>query len=124
MTVQAHQHPHIHSHAPSASLAPTSEVSDVGVSSLLDIGDGVGAFVVYLPAQTRTGELVACPAGRPAEHFHTGVHPRRAGDRTVWAAVFPQAAQGSYQVLDDAGIPMALLQVTSGHVAEVDLRFP
>jgi len=40
----------------------------------------------------------------------------------VWAAVFPQVAQGSYQVLDDDGIPMALLQVTGGHVAEVDLR--
>jgi hypothetical protein len=116
---------HHHGHGHTAVVAaPTSETSDVGVSPLLDIGDGVGAFVVYLPGQTRTGELEACPAGRPAEHFHTGVHPRRVGGGTVWAAVFPQVAQGSYQVLDDDGIPMALLQVTGGHVAEVDLRSP
>ena len=114
---------HHHGHGHTAVVAaPTSETSDVGVSPLLDIGDGVGAFVVYLAGPTHTGELEACPAGRPDEHFHTGVHPRRVGDRTIWAAVFPQVAQGSYQVLDDDGIPMALLQVTGGHVAEVDLR--
>jgi hypothetical protein len=97
----------------------------VGVSSLLDIGDEVGALVVYLPGDTPSGELEACPAGRPAEHFHTGVHPRPLGDgASVHVAVFPQVAQGSYQVLDDAGIPVALVQVTGGNVAEVDLRAP
>lgn len=118
-------HPHHTHHTHSATLAPTSESSDVGVSSLLDIGDEVGALVVYLPGDTPSGELEACPAGRPDEHFHTGVHPRPLGDgASLHVAVFPQVAQGSYQVLDDAGIPVALVQVTGGHVAEVDLRSP
>jgi hypothetical protein len=31
---------------------------------------------------------------------------------------------GSYQVLDDGGIPVAVVHVTGGHVAELDLRRP
>jgi hypothetical protein len=40
----------------------------------------------------------------------------------VPVAVFPQVVGGSYQVLDDDGIPMALVHVRGGHVAELDLR--
>jgi hypothetical protein len=40
----------------------------------------------------------------------------------VFTAVFPEVIDGSYQVLDDGGIPMALVRVAGGHVAELDLR--
>jgi hypothetical protein len=89
---------------------------------MVDIGGEVGALIVYLDRTTRSGELEACPAGRPAERFHTGVHPRELGGAEVPVAVFPQVLGGSYQVLDDDGIPMALVHVTGGHVAELDLR--
>jgi hypothetical protein len=36
--------------------------------------------------------------------------------------VFPEVRHGSYQVLDDGGIPVAVVHVTGGHVAELDLR--
>jgi hypothetical protein len=89
---------------------------------VLDIGGDVGALVVYLPGDTPSGELEACPEGRPADHFHTGVHPRPVGGETVFTAVFPEVVRGSYQVLDDVGIPVAVVHVTGGHVAELDLR--
>jgi hypothetical protein len=107
-------------------LAPQAVVASgahaPGATPVLDIGEDVGALVVYLPGDTPSGELEACPEGRPADHFHTGVHPRPIGGETVFTAVFPEVIDGSYQVLDDGGIPMALVRVTGGHVAELDLR--
>jgi hypothetical protein len=114
--VHPHPHPHVHRRpAPGEATSP-------GASPMVDIGGEVGALIVVLDRTTRSGELEACPAGRPAERFHTGVHPRELGGAEVPVAVFPQVLGGSYQVLDDDGIPMALVHVTGGHVAELDLR--
>jgi hypothetical protein len=114
--------PHVsdsHSHA-HVTEAPGTEVP--GANPVLDIGGEVGAMVVYLDSQTPTGELEACPMGRPAEHFHTGVHARNLGGETVMVAVFPEVVRGCYHILDDADVPVALVHVLGGEVAEVDLR--
>ena len=56
-------------------LAPQAVVASgahaPGAHPVLDIGEDVGALVVYLPEDTPSGELEACPEGRPADHFHT-----------------------------------------------------
>jgi hypothetical protein len=93
-----------------------------GASPILDIGGEVGALVVYLTETTPSGELEACPAGRPDQRFHTGVHPRVVGPDTVPVAVFPEVAGGSYELLDVGGEPLALVRVAGGQVSEVDLR--
>ena len=107
-------------------LAPQAVVASGAhapvANPVLDIGGDIGALVVYLPEDTASGELEACPEGRPADHFHTGVHPRPVGGESVFTAVFPEVVRGSYQVLDDRGIPVAVVHVTGGHVAELDLR--
>jgi hypothetical protein len=107
-------------------LAPQAVVASgahaPGAHPVLDIGEDVGALIVYLPGDTPSGELEACPEGRPADHFHTGVHLRDLGGEMVFTAVFPEVHHGSYQVLDDGGIPVAVVRVTGGHVAELDLR--
>jgi hypothetical protein len=93
-----------------------------GASPLLDIGDDVGAVVVYLDECPPTGEIEAEPQGRPGERFHTGVHPLVTSGDTVQVAVFPEVAQGGYVLLDDDGSPRTLVEVTGGRVTEVDLR--
>ena len=110
-----HTHPHTQARLVPGAPAP-------GASPLLDIGDDVGAMVVYLDAVTPSGELEACPAGRPAERFHTGVHLRALGGGSVAAAVYPQVRRGSYQILDEEILPVALVHVEGGRVAELDLR--
>jgi hypothetical protein len=107
-------------HRTRAALAP--EGFAPGASPLLDIGGDVGALVVYLAQPTPSGELEACPAGRPADRFHTGVHLRAVGRDAVPVAVFPEVADGAYELLDDDRSPMALVHVTGGQVSEVDLR--
>ncbi len=79
-------------------------------------------MVVYLARDTASGELEACPAGRPDERFHTGVHDLVVPAGTVPVAVFPEVAAGAYELLDDDGGPMAAVRVTGGQVSEVDLR--
>jgi hypothetical protein len=93
-----------------------------GASPVLDIGGDVGALLVYLDGITPSGELEACPAGRPGERFHTGVHLRDLGCGRVAVAVYPQVHQGSYQILDEDLVPLALVDVDGGRVAELDLR--
>jgi hypothetical protein len=101
----------------SVRLAP--EAYAPGASPLLDIGGEVGALVVYLAEPTASGELEACPAGRPDERFHTGVHPRMVGARSVPVAVFPELPRGTYEVLGPDRSPVALVDVTGGEVSEI-----
>ena len=106
---------HVHPHEAPGATAP-------GASPLLDIGGDVGALLVYLDGVTPSGELEACPAGRPDARFHTGVHLRELGGASVAVAVFPQVTEGSYQLVDGAGLPVALVRVRGGQVVEHDLR--
>jgi hypothetical protein len=93
-----------------------------GVSSLLDIGGEVGALVVYLPAPPPSGELEACPTGQPSARFHTGVHLRETGVGPAHVALFPSVLRGVYDVLGEAGTPIARVAVPGGAVSEIDLR--
>lgn len=104
-----HQHGHGHAHA--ASAIP-----------VLDIGGDIGAVLVYLDGTTSCGELFACPPGRPDEHFHTGVHERHVGSDHVWSALFPEVAEGEYELLDDDRQPIQTFTVVGGAVTEIDLR--
>ena len=93
-----------------------------GTSPLLDIGGDVGALVVYLAGDTPSGELEACPAGRPRERFHTGVHEIVAPSGTVPVAVFPEVRAGAYDVLGPDDLVLASVVVRGGQVSEVHLR--
>ena len=112
---------HAHSAPERSAPAPENGVAP-GMSPLLDIGGDVGAMIVYLDHTTPSGEIVARPPGRPWAHFHTGVHPRDVGGRTVHVAVFPEVVEGGYDLLDPHGEPMARIRVTGGQVSELDLR--
>lgn len=101
--------------APEGGIAP-------GASPVLDIGGDVGAMIVYLDGATPSGEITAHPPGRPAEHFHTGVHPRDMGGATVHVAVFPEVVAGCYDLLDPSGATVARVEVRGGGVSEIDLR--
>jgi len=102
-------HTHSHSHT-------------LGAIPVLDIGGSVGALVVYLDGPTPSGELEARPLGDPSGRFHTGVHPRELFGRTVYVALYPEVERGTYEILDDALQPIALIDVDGGAVTELDLR--
>ena len=89
---------------------------------VLDIGDGVGALVLYTPGVYRGREIEVSPVGDDARRTHTGVLERRVGGRTFCAAVYPALAAGGWRIWgDDPALP-ALAVVVGGTVAEVDWR--
>lgn len=96
----------------------TDERVPLGPVSVLDIGGDIGAAVVRLRADTPTGELYACPRGRPEEHLHTGVHLRPVGNGEALIAVFPELPEGEWSLLYD-GIEHTPFAVTGGAVTDL-----
>ncbi len=74
-----------------------------------------------LDDDTPSGELMACPRGRPADHFHTGVHRRVDGETEAWIAVFPSIVEGEYSLLTEEGREHSSFTVVGGEVATLTL---
>lgn len=94
---------------------------EAGEWPVLDVGGEVGALVVHLAAMPSGGELEAQPVGRPDRRFHTGVHLRTVAGRPVPVALFPAVNQGTYEILDAAGRPLATVEVSGAQVALLSL---
>ncbi|MEV6415136.1 hypothetical protein [Kribbella sp. NPDC051718] len=115
-----------------------------GSSVLLDIGDGVGAIVLTMPAALDDAEIERRPLGWTAENGrshehgaghghghghghgagfpHVAVVPRPSPDgELVYSAVFFDVPEGSYELylLPDGPVQLAV-EVTGGHVTEAD----
>ncbi|MGC4943560.1 hypothetical protein [Kribbella sp. DT2] len=106
-----------------------------GSSVLLDIGEGIGAIVLTMPAALNDTEIERRPHGVPAEHGHGHGHghgedhhhlphvavvPRPSPEgETIHSAVFPDVPEGEYDlyVLPDGPVQLTVA-VTSGQVTE------
>ena len=92
---------------------------------MLDLGGDVGALLVELDSMPPSGELEACPTGRPpADRFHTGVHRRArrdGGDGDTLVALFPAVRAGVYDVLDAQGRAVLRVHVAGGAVTNARL---
>ncbi|GAC1435258.1 MAG: hypothetical protein NVSMB65_09210 [Chloroflexota bacterium] len=88
---------------------------------VLDIGEDVGALIVYAPEALCNHEVEVSPHGIDWLRTHTEVLERRVAGRALFAAVFPQLPAGVYTLwkTSDHGDPVA---VGGGAVVEVDWR--
>src|ERR671932_1195268 len=68
---------------------------------VLDIGEDIGALIVYTSSELRGREIEVSPKGHAARRTHTEVLERTVTGRTVWAAVFPALAAGDYSLWRD-----------------------
>jgi hypothetical protein len=87
---------------------------------VLDIGDGVGALVLYVPAALHGREIEVSPVGEDAMRTHTAVLERLVNGQRVYAAVYPELAAGVYRVWGDQATPT--VSIHPGAVAELDWR--
>ncbi|MFG1911489.1 hypothetical protein [Kribbella sp. NPDC048928] len=118
-----------------------------GSSVLLDIGDGIGAIIVTMPADLVDSEIERRPAGQttapPAHthegaghghgHRHGGAHfphvavvPRPSPDgQVIHSAVFSDVPEGRYElyVMPDGPIQLTL-DVRSGQITEATWPSP
>ena len=86
---------------------------------VLDIGEDVGALVLYTPAELFGREIEVSPLGNVAWRTHSAVLERSCNNRVFYAAVYPELSAGEYQVHVD-GSPR--FTVHSGQVAEIRLQ--
>lgn len=89
---------------------------------VLDIGDGVGALILYTGPELVGREVEVSPRGRDGSRTHTAVHERRVMGRMVCAGVFPELPAGDYRIWTDDVLLVSEFTVVSGRVTEVDWR--
>jgi len=89
---------------------------------VLDLGDGVGALVVYTDPGLLGVEVEISPSGNDADRRHKQVLQRAIGPETVTALVYDSLPEGGY-TLWVGGDPWARdVHVRGGLVAELDRR--
>ncbi len=89
---------------------------------VLDIGQDIGALIIYTDAKLRGREIEVSPRGSAANRVHVEVLERRINDRPVFAAVFPGLRAGDYDIWDNAPNPSGTVTIVGGKVATVDWR--
>jgi hypothetical protein len=89
-------------------------------SLVLDIGDGIGALILYAPEDALDAEIDVSRHG-DGYRTHTIIRRRQAGGRTVSAGVYPSLGEGVYDVWSLGGAVMGTVVVQSGHVAALEV---
>jgi hypothetical protein len=87
---------------------------------VLDIGDGLGALIVYADPSLHGKEVEISPSGDDANRSHKDVLERGEGGRVAFTAVFDRLAEGSYTLWVDDVARERGVQITGGFVAELD----
>ncbi|HXX60766.1 MAG TPA: hypothetical protein VEI48_05710 [Candidatus Sulfotelmatobacter sp.] len=89
--------------------------------AVLDIGDDVGALILYTDAGYAEREIEVSLEGD--EHrTHTAIHERRSGAGTVYAGIYPELRAGRYRIWADRPGLVDRVTIVGGEVAEVDWR--
>src|SRR5271167_383624 len=91
-------------------------------SVVLDIGQDVGALIIYTKAELRGREIEVSPQGGSARRVHVEVLERRINGRPVFAAVFPGLRAGDYDIWGKPPAPSGTVTIVGGEVAAVDWR--
>jgi hypothetical protein len=90
--------------------------------AVLNIGGDVGALILYTGPEYLEAEVEISPIGDDQARVHTAIHERRAGDRTVYAGIYPELRAGTYRVwVDDPTLPDRVT-IVGGEVAQLDWR--
>lgn len=88
--------------------------------AVLDIGEDIGALIVYTGPELRGREIEVTPKGG-SRRTHTDVLERSVGGRRVFAALFLALPEGDYDLWRRQA-RTGEARVTGGAVAEVDWR--
>ena len=91
-------------------------------SVVLDIGQDVGALIIYTKAELHGRVIEVSPQGSSAKRVHVEVLARRINGRPVFAAVFPGLRAGEYDIWANAPNPSGTVTIVGGEVATVDWR--
>jgi hypothetical protein len=84
---------------------------------VMDLGAGIGALVLYTPAELDGAEIEISREDAPgAARTHSRVRPRHLPAGTRHAAVYPGLPAGRYTIWRDRQHPAATVTVAGGQV--------
>jgi len=114
-----HPVPHIHAHPHRVAVGP-GEVRPAGPTQgvVVDIGDGIGALVLYADADREWMEPEIQPIEDPSARQHVWVLARIVGSGIVYAAVFPSLPEGRYGLCAPGGVTTQEIEIVGGAVTE------
>jgi hypothetical protein len=90
--------------------------------AVLDIGEDVGALVIYCRPELRGRQIDVSLQGREWQRTHTDVLERRINNRPVFAALFLALTVGDYVIWGNSQEPIGEVTISGGQVAEIDWR--
>ncbi|MEP7024480.1 MAG: hypothetical protein ABJB47_11920, partial [Actinomycetota bacterium] len=87
-------------------------------SVVLNVGPGIGALVLHVPAELDGHEIEISHQDLPPGHHrtHSQVRERRVGSHVQYAAVYPDLPPGEYTLWRDATTPAGIVKIGSGEV--------
>lgn len=94
----------------------------VHTDAVLDIGEDVGALIIYCRPELRGQQIDVSLRGREWQRTHTDVLERRANNRPVFAALFLALPAGDYVIWGNGSEPIGEATIIGGEVAEIDWR--
>ena len=113
---EQHHHTHTTVEAPYVDEGPTDGPPDALV---LDIGEDIGALILYAEEGCLGQEIDLTPLGAPrSHHMHTMIRRRRGVGREFIAGVYPELVEGTYTVWGMDGLPLGLVDIAGGRVSE------
>jgi len=115
-----HPHPHSHSHSHADHHTAAHRPHEEAV--VLDIGEEIGALVVYTDPALLHTEIEISPAGEDATRSHKDVLERVVGGRSIYAAVFDNLPRGAYTLWHDGEPRTRGAAIAGGAIAELDWR--
>ena len=89
---------------------------------VLELGDELGALVVYTDASLLHEEIEISPVGDDARRSHKDVLERRVNGSSIHAAVFDRLERGVYALWHRGEVLARGVSVFGGEVAELDGR--
>jgi len=87
------------------------------MSVVLNIGENVGALVLYTPAAMDGREIEISRRTENARRTHAVVRRRDSGSAQVFAAVYPDLPAGDYAIWRDARTQATTATVAGGSVS-------
>ncbi len=89
---------------------------------MLDIGDDIGALILYADDSCLGREIDLTPVGHAQSHqTHTMIRRRRSVDSEFIAGVYPELREGTYTVWSLEEGPLAEVTIRGGRITELEV---
>ena len=116
-----HDHDHHHDHGhdrPAENYAARKHPEFV----VLDIGEQLGALIIYADPAMHGREIEISPTGKDSARSHKEVLERREGDRPAFTAVFDALPTGTYTLWIDDRPRARNVEIDGGAIVQLDWR--